>query len=124
MPSAPAPSRRAFLERAAQLYAGVALLPALPLVDKRAPRLDSLAPGAEPDEPYWRIVKAQFPLREGTIPMNAANLCPAPLPVIDAVTRAARDVDADVSFQNRAKYETLREQVLRTIAISSRPAPR
>src|ERR687896_1028800 len=107
MPSASATSRRAFLERAAQLYAGVALLPALPLGENRPPRLDSLAPGAEPDESYWRIVKAQFPVREGTIPMNAANLCPAPLPVADAVARAARDVDADVSFQNRAQYDTL-----------------
>jgi selenocysteine lyase/cysteine desulfurase len=48
--------------------------------------------------------------------MNAANLCPAPASVIDATVRAAADVDGDVSFQNRAKYDELRESVRARLA--------
>jgi isopenicillin-N epimerase len=61
------------------------------------------------DEKYWQLVKEQFPLRPGLILMNAANLCPSPYPVIDAVSRLTGDVDADASFQNRAKFGELRE---------------
>lgn len=68
------------------------------------------------DEAYWKLVRAQFPLRERVVPMNAANLCPAPRPVIDATNRAGADIDADVSFQNRAKYDGLREKVRTRLA--------
>jgi hypothetical protein len=61
------------------------------------------------DEASWRLVKEQFPLRSDLILMNAANLCPAPFPVIDAVERHTRDIDADASFQNRAEFTRLRE---------------
>jgi selenocysteine lyase/cysteine desulfurase len=71
---------------------------------------------ARPDEAYWQQVKAQFPLREGVVPLNAANLCPAPRTVVDAVASGMRDVEGDVSFQNRAKYDTLRETVREAIA--------
>ena len=46
------------------------------------------------DEAFWRLVKDQFPLRRGLILMNAANLCPSPYPVQEAVFRFTRDVDA------------------------------
>ena len=61
------------------------------------------------DERYWQLVKEQFSLRPGLILMNAANLCPSPYPVVDAVSRLTGDVDADASFQNRAKFGELRE---------------
>ena len=57
-----------------------------------------------PDEAYWRDVKAQFLVRDDYIMMNSANLCPAPRSVVDAVAAAMRDLDADVSFQNREKF--------------------
>jgi selenocysteine lyase/cysteine desulfurase len=115
-------TRRRFLRRVA---AGSAGLAALPLAGGLAPA--SAAPAASrrptlrpprhgPDEAYWRQVKAQFAIRDGTIPLNAANLCPAPRSVIDAVAVAMRDVEADVSFQNRAKYDQLRERVRDRIA--------
>ena len=62
-----------------------------------------------PDEAYWRQIQAAFPLAPGRVLMNAANLCPTPYAVREAVFRLTRDVDADASFQNRAKYEDLRE---------------
>ena len=67
------------------------------------------APGPSPlDEEYWLRVKEQFPLAPGLILMNAANLCPSPFPIQEAVFRYTRDVDGDASFQNRAKFGELR----------------
>ena len=78
---------------------------------RRVPGFPSVPPlphaSRAPDEAYWRDVKAQFLVRDGFIMMNAANLCPAPRSVVDAVTAAMRDEDADVSFQNREKYNRL-----------------
>jgi isopenicillin-N epimerase len=73
--------------------------------------LKSLLEAAAPaSESYWRLVAEQFPIRPGKIMMNAANLCPAPRAVADRVTELARDIDSDVSFQNRAKFADLLEQ--------------
>ena len=60
-------------------------------------------------ERYWQLVKEQFSLRPGLIMMNAANLCPSPYPVVDAVRSLTASVDADASFQNRAMFDELRE---------------
>jgi selenocysteine lyase/cysteine desulfurase len=61
-------------------------------------------------ENYWKLVSEQFPLRSGKIMMNAANLCPASRSVADRVTELSRDIDADVSSQNRAKFVELQEE--------------
>lgn len=58
---------------------------------------------------FWGIVRNQFILRDGLILMNAANLCPAPVSVMEAVFAGLRDEDQDASFQNRDKYTDLRE---------------
>jgi selenocysteine lyase/cysteine desulfurase len=100
-------TRRDFLKRAATGAAGLAVLPNV--------RLNGLGNSLTPlpitpgriDEAYWRDVKAQFIVRDGFIMMNAANLCPAPRTVVDAVTNATRDLDGDVSFQNRDKFNKL-----------------
>jgi selenocysteine lyase/cysteine desulfurase len=99
-------TRRDFLKRAATGTAGLAVLPNV--------RLDRLGSTTAPpplttaprriDEAYWRDVRAQFLIRDGFIMMNAANLCPAPRSVVEAVAEAMRDLDADVSFQNREKF--------------------
>ena len=102
-------TRRDFLKRTAAGAAGMAILPSEGL--RRAPGSASVPPvphaSRAPDEAYWRDVKAQFLVRDGFIMMNAANLCPAPRSVVDAVAAAMRDEDADVSFQNREKYNRL-----------------
>jgi isopenicillin-N epimerase len=112
----PTPSRRRFL---GQLLGGTAAVVALPTAlaaDDRRSRWAALVREARSravadpgDEAFWRLVKEQFPLRHGLILMNAANLCPSPYPVQEAVFRFTRDVDADASFQNRAKFDELRE---------------
>ena len=68
-------------------------------------------PGGAPsehDEEYWGRVRDQFPLAPGLILMNAANLCPSPYPVQNAVFQFTRDVDSDASFQNRGKFGGLK----------------
>jgi selenocysteine lyase/cysteine desulfurase len=68
------------------------------------------------DEAYWERVKGQFSLAPGLILMNAANLCPSPYPVQEAVFRHTRDVNRDASFQNRGKFEELTEEARRALA--------
>jgi selenocysteine lyase/cysteine desulfurase len=61
-------------------------------------------------------VKEQFPLDDGAILMNAANLCPSPYPVQEAVFRHTQDIDGDASFQNRAKFGELKEAAREALA--------
>jgi len=115
------PSRRHFLKRLAGGMTAASVLPAgfsrgSATSDTLARRGGPGASGAGGDEDYWRLVKDQFPLRPGLILMNAANLCPSPYPVAEAVFRFTRDVDADASFQNRGKFNDLHEAALEALA--------
>ncbi len=91
-------SRREFFERLGGASAALAAFPPAAAV-----------PSASPDEPFWHQVKAQFILRDGLILMNAANLCPSSLSVMETVFGYLRDEDRDASFQNREKFGELRE---------------
>jgi selenocysteine lyase/cysteine desulfurase len=62
-------------------------------------------------EEYWSLVKRQFPLSEGLIYLNAANVCPSSRPVLDRHQQYLRDFHADPSFQNRDKYFSLQEDL-------------
>jgi selenocysteine lyase/cysteine desulfurase len=111
-----ASSRRRFLKHAMGGAAGALAAPSAlraavtAIPDAPARSLPPPPHGAIENEPFWELVKEQFPLAPGLILMNAANLCPSPYPVQEAVFRLTRDVDADASFQNRAKFGDLREQ--------------
>ena len=78
--------------------------------------LPNLAPDDGVDEAYWDLVVGQFSLRPGLIMMNAANLCPAPYSVSQAVVRFTDSVNADASFQNRAKFGDLRTEARHALA--------
>jgi len=111
-------SRRRFLWHA--LGGAAATIPLTPrLLRARAVDLMEISlprnPGAE-DEEAWRFMKQQFPLRSDLVLMNAGNLCPSPYPVIDTVMHLTRDIDADASFQNRAKFNDLHENARRALA--------
>ena len=67
-------------------------------------------------EGFWQLVKSQFPLRSGLTLVNAANLCPSPYSVWEAVFALTRDIDADASFQNRDKFSDLTEYSRRALA--------
>ena len=91
--------RRDFLKGFA---GGVAALSTIPSGLVAAP--DNL------NESYWRQLKQQFTIKPQFIMLNAANLCPSPRIVRDRVFRLTEDLDSDVSFQNRAKFDVLREE--------------
>lgn len=94
-------SRRTFLE---QLVGASAVVAFRPTVGPAMP-----VPTADLDESYWIDLKRQFTFPSPQMPMNSANMSPAPRAVVEAVIRATRDVDADVSYQNRAQFDTIRE---------------
>lgn len=117
----PETDRRHFLKRFFGGAVGLAAAPAL--IDPRELFPDGVAPapltgpaGPAPDEAYWRRVKEQFPLRDGLILMNAANLCPSPYPVQRTLFEYTRDMDADGTFQNRGKFGDLREEARSKLA--------
>src|SRR5579871_3968517 len=68
------------------------------------------------NENYWSLVKRQFPLADDLIYLNAANVCPASRPVVDRHAEFMRDFQSNPSFQNRAKYEAMRERLREKIA--------
>ena len=73
------------------------------------------APGA-PDEAYWKEVRARFSLAAGLTFMNASNLCPTPLAVLDALDRGTRAMDADPSSATKARFAEQREDTRRVLA--------
>ena len=109
------PNRRAFLRHALGAGALLASTPSrLPAASR--PPLPPPNAGTALDEAYWGMVKESFPLAPGLVLMNAANLCPSPFVVQEAVFAWTRDVDADASFQNRAKFGALREASREAVA--------
>jgi selenocysteine lyase/cysteine desulfurase len=74
------------------------------------------AKGDPDDESYWLMVKRQFPLEEGLIYLNAANVCPASRPVMDRHQEYLRDFHANPSFQNRDKYAPIQERTRAKVA--------
>lgn len=102
-------SRRAFLRN----LSATAALPAT--WNTFAVALQSATPAGD-SESFWRIVKAQFPLEEKLIYLNAANVCPASRPVLDRHLEFLRDFHANPSFQNRDKYVPLRETLRSKVA--------
>jgi selenocysteine lyase/cysteine desulfurase len=104
------PSRRSFL----RLAGGAALAPAAAAaLGELSPLRGSAPPGGED---YWQMVRRQFPFGEGKVPMNAANLCPSPRAVAEQVAEFTRAIDADCSFQNRARFHDLLETSRRKVA--------
>jgi isopenicillin-N epimerase len=104
------PTRRDFLLRLAGAAAGVGVLPVAVPGLEAASRPPGVAPGTVRDEAYWSAVKDLFPLRAGILPMNAANLAPAPRSVVERVVSTAWDLEGDVSHQNRAKFSDILEE--------------
>ncbi|MFK7830225.1 MAG: aminotransferase class V-fold PLP-dependent enzyme [Congregibacter sp.] len=61
-------------------------------------------------------IRHAFAFDDAHIPMNAANLCPSPRRVAEAVTRYTSMIDADCSFQNRARFSDLLERSRTAVA--------
>ena len=50
-----------------------------------------------PNEQYWRDVRARYLLPRDVIFLNAANLCPSPLPVVESLYQATKGYEASPS---------------------------
>jgi len=115
------PSRREFarmlaLGGPAALWARAALA--------RAP-VDARPLPPEPiahDESYWEAVRAQFPLPREVAALNAANLCPSPRPVIEALYNDS-DLDHDLSPANRRRMHEGKEATRARLAAFLRVTP-
>ena len=77
----------------------------------------------QPDERFWLSVREQFLMPPDLAVMNAANLCPSPAPVLEAMYRSTKDMDGDPSFENRAKMTTGKEDARRALASFLRVTP-
>lgn len=113
-------SRRQFAGRLG--IAGMGAL--LARTAESALRPQALAP-APPDagESYWISVRQQFLMPSDLGVMNAANLCPSPVPVIEALVAATRDMDRDPSFPNRVKMGEGKEATRKLLAEFLRVTP-
>ena len=76
-----------------------------------------------PDERFWQSVRKQFLMPPDLAVMNAANLCPSPAPVLEAVYRNTKDMDQDPSFENREKMQEGKEAARRVLAKCLRVTP-
>jgi selenocysteine lyase/cysteine desulfurase len=108
-------SRRAFA-RFLAIGGGAALWPSHAV----AQRFDGHRPlpptPAEPDETFWKEVRARFLLPDDLIFLNAANLCPTSTAVVEALERNTRFLDANPSPASRSRLADGREESRRLIA--------
>lgn len=88
--------------------------------DVGAPRLPVAPPASEVD---WEAVRAQFVMPPWLAVMNAANLCPAPRPVVEALVRETERVDRDPSPANRAGLSAEKERTREVLAALLRVSP-
>ena len=61
-------------------------------------------------------VARPFPFADDRVPMTAANLCPMPTAITDAVSRFASELDVDMSGPNRARIMAIKEEARTGIA--------
>lgn len=68
------------------------------------------------NENYWKMLRGHYPLEDGLLYFNAANIAPASRGVLDRYHLYLRDFEANPAFQNREKYDPMREQVRAKLA--------
>lgn len=112
----PVTNRRSFLKGFAGGATALSVFPATAGASGLLSAANRLGGADTASEPFWRLVKEQFMIRPGIILLNAANLCPSPHMVRERVFRLTEDLDGDVSFQNRAKFNALLEESRRKLA--------
>lgn len=79
--------------------------------------------GKEPDEKYWRDVRARFLVPNDVAFLNAANLCPMSLPVIEAIEKNTRGYEVNPSPEVRSKLLHAREDARALLAEALRVTP-
>src|SRR5215210_3506419 len=115
-------SRRDF----ARLFAvgGSAALFADPVWARENPQAPAFAPGLSgTGEAFWKSVREQFVMPPDLGVLNAANLCPASRPVLEALKRESDSVDRDPSAQNRTRLSGEKENTRKALAAFLRVTP-
>jgi selenocysteine lyase/cysteine desulfurase len=115
-------SRRDF----ARLFAvgGSAALFADPAWAREHPQAPAFSPTISgTGEAFWKSVRDQFVMPPDLGVLNAANLCPASRPVLEALKRESDSVDKDPSAQNRARLGGEKENLRKTLAAFLRATP-
>jgi selenocysteine lyase/cysteine desulfurase len=79
--------------------------------------------GAIGSETFWTSVREQFVMPLDLAVMNAANLCPSPRQVLEAMYSSTRDVDRDPSPANREKLGPAKEATRKKVADFLRATP-
>ncbi len=77
----------------------------------------------EADEAYWLSVRQGFVMPPEIGVLNAANLCPSPVAVLESMYGCTRDMDRDPSFANRVKLTEGKEATRRLLAEFLRVTP-
>ena len=78
---------------------------------------------ADPDERFWKEVRARFLMPPDLAFINAANICPTSLPVVEALEKNTRYLDTNPSSASRAKLTEGREESRRLLAQALRVTP-
>jgi selenocysteine lyase/cysteine desulfurase len=95
--------------------------------DPGATRRNGVAPlgptPASPDEKFWEDVRKQFILPQDLAFLNAANLCPAPTPVLDVLQDRTRRLDRDPSPASKTRLQEEREVTRQRLATMLRATP-
>lgn len=78
---------------------------------------------AEPDEKFWREVRARFLVPPDFGFINSANLCPTSLPVIEAAEKNARLYEAGPTPGAHGELAKGREEARRLVAEAMRVTP-
>ena len=115
-------SRRDF----ARLFAvgGSAALFADPVWARENPQAPAFAPTITGSgEAFWKSVREQFVMPADLGVLNAANLCPASSPVLEALTKETQSVDKNPSQQNRARLSDAKEATRKRLAEFLRVTP-
>jgi selenocysteine lyase/cysteine desulfurase len=76
-----------------------------------------LAGAAPADESISIDGDSAFGFADDRVPMNAANLCPMPVVVSQAVERYGRELDKDMSHVSRGRIESLKEDARSRLAL-------
>jgi isopenicillin-N epimerase len=77
----------------------------------------------EPDEKFWKDVRSRYIVPADLAFLNSANLCPTSIPVLTALEKNTRFLDADPSAASRAKLTEGREESRRLLAAMMRVTP-
>ena len=68
-----------------------------------------------PNEEYWREIRARYLLPRDVIFLNAANLCPSPISVVESLYRATRGYEASPSPPARTALTRDGRETARTL---------